>query len=269
MSPIRARLLSCLSAFLAVLSLSGCIEADVSGAAPVARAGVILDYANTSLGFRNSGALNEGRLMLWDRQENTISDLRTDIPLTEIRATAPATLNASGVNGFALSGGAMLGGQVGLEIAAAVSNQIAIAAVDAVRVTTSDGVTAVTDAFRRSTAAGEDPQSAWQIDSALAERERYRYVLLVDPVRAGSESVAFANEQSAASSVTLIDTALGQVSVSLPHNVSASCRAAGSERATCFINAIALSVFQRRDGQPGFRSVGYSRAELSAALRAQ
>jgi len=207
--------------------------------------------------------------MLRDQQTDALSDLGTDIPMTERRRTEPAAREASGLNGIALAGTASRAGPVRVQVAAAVPEQTSIKAIVAVGGTTPEGVRAVTNAFRRSEAAREDPAAPRQIATTQAEPDRLRYILFVDPVRLRSKTVAFASEQSFGGAVSVIDISVGRFRLSLPQNVSASCRAVGTERATSSINAIAIEAAKRHDGQTGFRSGVLFRGRLSEAPRVQ
>ena len=236
---------------------------------PVATASIGLDYASTSLGFRNSGALGVGRLMLWDQETGELVDLDSAIPLQVASTSTPANLAATNVSGITVSANVQLASADLAEIGTSVSRDLTIEAKDAVRDTTINELTALSDAYRRHFDASEDVFRTWRVADAAGNPGRYKYVLLVDPVRASSETVQFSSTTSASANVTIVDTVQGKLSVKVPNNASASCSQVNRERALCFVNAKVLQVYLNASGRLDYQPVAYSRAALAEAFRKQ
>jgi hypothetical protein len=232
-------------------------------------ASIGLDYASTSLGFRNSGALSSGRLMLWDTEADDLVDLESDIPLPVSSLSPPADLAATNVNGVTVSSGLDLTGETIAEIGARVSGELVIDVRDATRETSSNAFTALSSAYRARQAEGVDAFRTWRVADATGNTERFRYVLLIDPVRAASESVRFKTEGGASVKVNVVDTAQGDISVSVADEAAARCRQANAERAVCFVNAKVLRVFLNANGNLDYEPVSYSRSKLAQAFRKQ
>ncbi len=225
-------------------------------------ASIGLDYASTSLGFRNSGALSPGRLMLWDTAEGELVDLERGIPMAVGSTTTPTDMQARDVNGVTI---AAAGGDIGRaangQIRAAVSRDLEIIVREvATR-------TALSQAYVARRNEDADPERAWRVADATGDPARYHYVLLVDPVRASSEQVRFVTETGGSVGVNIVNTAQGDISVRVPTDTQASCAQSSGDRPICFINAEVLKVFLNANRNLDYEPVGYSRAALSDALR--
>jgi len=255
-------MLNFLRAAVALTLLLGC--APNPSPPTTSQATVDLSYAGTSLGFRNSGALSAGRLFLWDLEENTLASLSSDVPLTRNSPTIPATLEASSVQGAAVVG--TLNASPGFEgkVESEVRRNLSFTVVDAVRVDAAQTYSGLSEAYRRLQIDGVDAYRAWRVADATQNPNRYKFVLLTDEVRALEERVLLDNSASGSASFRVIDELAGEVLVTIPSNVSASC---SGDNVTCYVNASVLTVFINSQGNLDYSPYAFSRKSLAEALR--
>ncbi|MBP7000530.1 hypothetical protein [Amaricoccus sp.] len=258
-----------LPTFVCLIALAGCggTPTPRAGGAPPGTAMIGLEYASTSLGFRNSGDLAPGRLYLWDLAGGDLVDIEAGIPLKVLSSSPPADRVASQVEGFTLAAGADVAGQARGEVRAAVSRDLRLDVTQASRDENADPRGAISAVYRARQAAGEDAFTGWRVRDATGNPDRYRYVLLVDPVRAASESVRFASQSGGSAGVGVVDTVVGSVEVSVPAETAASCRQSTGERPICFLNARVLRPFLNAANNLDYEPVAYSKEALSGAFR--
>ncbi len=231
------------------------------------RVSVELDYAPTSLGFRNSGALEPGQLMIWDRTNNSLTDIGSDIALQNVSEGPPRDLETNFVDAVKLNAGFNLTDSAKAQAGLAVSQNLKFIVKDAVRQKTSSPNVAMKEALRAQEQNNADAAESWRLEEVLAEPDRYAYVLLTDPVLAMSETITFGSDSTTSSELTITDAVQGQITVSLPKNVMASCKAASQVRVQCFIAAKVLRPVRRADGSVVFLILETPRATLADALR--
>ncbi|WP_176085794.1 hypothetical protein [Martelella sp. HB161492] len=244
-------------ASLLLFFLAGCSKSAI----------VDLNYAQTNLGYRNSGGLAPGKIFLWDSEDNKLVDLHTIASLGSEPLAAPASYRASSVRGYSVA----LGGQspginpaVEADISGAVSRNISYTVEDAIRVNNNKIYTAMKDAY---TALGEDGYRLWHVDD-LRSGPRYKLVLLVDPVLASRETLTYDKSAVANGRFTLKTAAIGKITLTFPNTGTSSCKAAGSERAACFINAFVLDAWVKPDKLLGFSpATDFDPSALSSAFR--
>lgn len=233
---------------------------------PTTRAVLDLDYASTSLGFRNSGALSAGRLLLWDQQERTLITLQSDIALSTLPPSAPVKLEASSVQGVTVSASVNLTDEAQAAIASEVRRNVAFEVKDAVRLNSTRVYDGLSRAYRDLVASGVNAHAAWRVDDATGNPNRFKYVLLVDEIRASSESLAYQNSITNSASFTIVDSVSGEIRVEVPSNSTAEC---SGENVTCYFNASVLQAFINERGNLDYSPAAFSSNALVAALRNQ
>ncbi len=242
-------------AFICV-SISSCAENRVTAN---------VDYTKTSLGFRNSGALTAGKLYLWDTKRNELTDLRTPVELDERSKTNPATLTATSVSGFKLTGDAKVSDVALSQVALDFSRTATFEAKNAVRVDNYNIYTALSKAYKALRASGVDNYQAWHIGDIKSDHDRYKFVLTVDPVYATEETLSFNSPNSTSGKLIVSGTDVGKVEVSVPDNATATCK---GQAAQCFVGLAVLDVYVKDDGNLEYVPNGaYDRDKLSDALR--
>lgn len=241
--------------------LIGCTDAP-----PKTLAVLDLDYASTSLGFRNSGALSAGRLLLWDQQEQTLVTLQSDIELSTLPPTTPVKLEASSVQGVTVSASVNLTDEAQAAIASEVRSNISFEVEDAVRLNSTRVYDGLTRAYRKLAASGVNAQTAWRVGDATGNPNRFKYVLLIDEVQASSENLSYQNSNTNSASFTIVDSVNGEIRVEVPSNSTAKC---SGEDVTCFFSASVIQAFINDRGNLDYSPAAFSSSELVAALRRQ
>ncbi len=225
-----------------------------------------LDFANTSLGFRNSGLLAPGRLMLWDTETNDLITLATNIKMKANSARSKTTLKASQVRGIEIGASASLSTQDEASIKAAVQNKVEFTVQEARRVNRTGQFSAVSAAYIEAKNNGEDPFKSWRLDEATApaNQDRYKIVLLDSEVRASSEEITIGGEAGIDGKLTVAGEGQGGIDVSFPRSTTASCK---GENVTCYISATVVTPVIQKNGNLGYKRGPFDREALSAALR--
>lgn len=242
------------------LFLTGCMTNE-----PASRQATLnLDYASTSLGYRNSGALSAGQLYLWDQVDNQLVSLDPAIPLAEVGRSTPANLQAENVSGVEVSINGELSTAAKASIGHTVSTKVSFAVTDAVRVTTAQVYSAISQAYVNLGATGVDAFRAWRIADVTSNPDRYKFVLLIDPVLASNEELSINNKNSSGASFSITDKILGNVKVDIPQSTTARC---SGTAVTCYLNARVMTVFINASGRLDYQPAALDRAKLSAALR--
>lgn len=255
---------------LAGIVLAGCAGAGAGGPASTPKTATVdLDYASTSLGFRNSGALAPGRLMLWDVVANDLVVLEDAIPLPVTGATAPATLQATDVQGVDVQarGGGAFASVVSGEIKAAVSRDLVLQVEQASRESNQNARGAMSAAYAARQTEGADPFGGWRVADATQHPDRYRYVLLVNPVRAAKESIGFRASSGGSLAANVVGTAQGEIAVDFSGGASGSCAQSGADLPVCLFNVQVLQAFIQTNGNLDYTPVQFSREALSGAFR--
>lgn len=240
-------------------ALVGC-----NGTTPTARAVLDLDYANTSLGFRNSGALSAGRLLLWDQQEQTLVTLQSDIALATLPPTSPVNLEASSVQGVTVSASVSLTDEAQAAIASEVRNNVSFVVQDAVRLNSTRIYSGLSNAYEQLTASGVNAFAAWRVADATGSPDRFKYVLLIDEIRASSETLSYENSSTNSASFSIIDRVSGEIRVEIPSNSTAEC---SGENVTCYFNASVIRAFINENGNLDYSPAAFSRTALVDAFR--
>lgn len=228
------------------------------------QATIDLDYANTSLGFRNSGALSAGRLMLWDTSDNSLVSLATDIPLSSKAPTTSAKLEASSVKGASIKAGVKLTDKANGQIESNILNNLSFVITDAVRVDNTRVYSGISSAYTALIAEGVDPRRSWRVDDAVTSPARYKFVLLRDEVRASQETIVLDKSASGKASFTVTDEVSGDITVTIPNKTTAKC---SGTQVVCYVNATVMQVYINASGGLDYAPVSYDRRALSRALR--
>lgn len=247
--------------FVFAFFLVGCADAP-----PATRAVLDLDYASTSLGFRNSGALSAGRLLLWDQREQTLVTLQSDIALSSLPPTAPVKLEASSVQGVTVSASVNLTEEAQAAIASEIRSNVAFEVEDAVRLNSTRVYDGLSKAYRDLASSGVNAYAAWRVGDATGNPDRYKYVLLVDEIRASSESLSYQNSNTSSASFTIVDSVSGEIRVEIPSNSTAKCI---GENVTCYFNVSVIRAFINDNGNLDYSPAAFSSSALVAALRKQ
>jgi len=245
------------------LIIAAAIPALLCGCTQDESLSIGLNYAATDLGYRNSGALNPGKLFIWDIVNNELIDLRSTIGLQAHSTTRPANLEAKNVKGFEINGGVNLPSTATASVETAVSRSVSFIAKDAVREDNAQIYSSISESYA---ALGDSGYRAWRIDE-LRKRQAYKLVVLLDPTYAREEQVAINGSVSASGNLT-VNSVGGNISVKVPRESNASCSAAGDIRATCFINVAVLDVFVNDNGNLDYQPArGVDRSKLPEAFR--
>lgn len=223
-----------------------------------------LDYANTSLGFRNSGAFSPGRLYLWDQDENKLVVLSSDIPLSQSVPSTPSTLKATSVTGFSIEGKADVVTQFKADIEAEVKKKLNFSAENASRIDATGNMGAMTKAYRNLHESDVNAFTAWRVGDATDHPEHFKYVLLTDVVTASEESIDVSGEKSGGLGISVADEWGADIRVKIPKDVSASC---SGERAVCYFDAVVYKVFLNEKNNLDYEPVGFSKEKLSQAFK--
>ena len=214
-----------------VLFVVACALVGCTNTPSTTRAVLDLDYASTSLGFRNSGALSAGRLFLWDQQEQTLVTLQSDIELSTLPPTTPVKLQASSVQGVSVSASVNLTDEAQAAIASEVRSNVAFEVADAVRLNSTHIYDSLSRAYRDLVASGVNAHAAWRVSDATGNPNRFKYVLLVDEIRASSENLSYQNSSTNSASFTIVDSVSGEIRVEIPSNSTAKC---SGQNVTCY-----------------------------------
>ncbi len=262
---------SALPGLVGIVLLAGCNDFSLNPPPPPTKnkVSVVLDYAPTSLGLRNSGLLPAGQLMLWDRSAGTLTDVGVLVPLTVISESPSTGLQATTEAGIGLRAGFTLSDSAKAEAGIAITENLKFAVTNVVRQTISSEPQAVTRAFRAQAADAESDTLSWRIDEVLAAPDQFAYVVLTDPVLAMSETFAFEIDNQKSAELTITDKVQGQITLSLPRNASASCTADSTERVPCFIGVHVLKPVRRADGSIAFQSIDVPLGAIAPAFRAR
>ncbi|MFZ5962305.1 hypothetical protein ACOXXX_05075 [Thalassococcus sp. BH17M4-6] len=231
---------------------------------PTARAAVNLDYARTSLGYRNSGALSAGRLLLWDAEDNSLVTLQSEIPLGTAAPTQPVQLEATSVRGVQISSSATLSDQASAAIASKIRDDLSFVVKDAVRVNSTQVHSGISDAYKALQASGVNAFRAWRIADVTGDRSRYRFVVLTDEIRASEEEIRLDQSAGGTASFSIVDQVAGNVTVTVPASTTAKCSGDG---VVCYVNAMVLRVFLNDSGNLDYEPSSFNSERLVTALR--
>jgi hypothetical protein len=234
---------------------------------------VNLDYARTSLGYRNSGLLESGSLFFWDTQENELVSLYSGVPLTERKAPNTTSIEAKNIQGIEVGLEAEIPKVVSGQIKAAIRNNYVFVVNKANRATSSKRYSAISASYEELLIAGQDPYISWRVRDLVSKPKRYKLVLAVSPVYAESESLQFQSGGNGTISVQSPDNRKASFTVKAPKDRSAKC---SGTPALCFINLWVLDVELKRtidensDEQRTLHyqpSIGIDSEKLPEALR--
>lgn len=239
--------------------LAGCVTATPK-----------FDYSRTSLGYRNSGLLAEGRVFFWDTEANQLIDLGDSISLRVVRAIGPQDMAARNVRGFDVTVGgapnAAVGRAVEADVTAYLEQESAFVVKNAEREISADPRGGLYDKYRE--IQPNDGAYRWRVRELDSNPGRYKLVVITDPVYASSESIVVGGKAGTDVSIRVPSVANGKVKISLSDVNEASCT---GQRALCFFNVfVAEGELVRVDGVQKLRLRGtdnVSRAELTEAFR--
>ncbi|MEM6899811.1 MAG: hypothetical protein AAF583_08580 [Pseudomonadota bacterium] len=238
--------------------------ASCGGDTATTRAVLDLDYASTSLGYRNSGALSAGRLLLWDQSEGTLITLQSGIQLNTLPPTTPVKLEASSVQGVTVSASVNLTQEAQAAIASEVRSNVSFEISDAVRLNSTNIYDGLSDAYRDLSMNGVNAYAAWRVGDATGNSDRYKYVLLVDEIQASSEQLSYENSSTNSFSFTIVDSVSGEIKVEAPSNSTAQC---SGQNVTCYINAAVIKAFINEAGNLDYSPAAFNKRLLVDALR--
>jgi hypothetical protein len=228
------------------------------------RAVLDLDYASTSLGYRNSGALSAGRLFLWDQVDGTLVSLQSGIQLSTLQPTNPVKLEASSVQGVTVSASIGLTQEVEAEVASEVRSKVSFEVNDGVRLNSTRIYDGLSAAYRELSASGTNAYAAWRVEDATKNPERYKYVLLVDEVQASSEVLTYNNTETNRLSFRVVDAFNGEVLVESPSDSTAKC---SGQKVVCYVNVSVLRAFINPNGGLDYSPSAFDRSQLVKAFR--
>ena len=234
---------------------------------------VNLDYARTSLGYRNSGLLRPGSLFFWDTQANELISLSSDVVLPEFKPNTKTSIEAKNIRGIEVGLQAELPSVVSGEIEAAIRNNYVFVVNNATKATSQRRYSAISKTYARLRQDGQNPYNLWRIDDLTGNRARYKIVLAESPVYADSESLQFLSGGDGSIKIQSPTNQKVTFAVKAPRESAAKC---SGQPALCFINLFVLDVLlstatdqngktiQKLDYRP---SSGVNRELLPAALR--
>ncbi|MEM8538427.1 MAG: hypothetical protein AAGF56_11285 [Pseudomonadota bacterium] len=236
-----------------------------------------MNFAKTSLGFRNTGNLSSGTLYLWDQAEgqNSLVRIASDIPLVERQPNPPGNRVATSVTGFAIQTSAQLTDAAIGEIQSEVINSVSFSSTNAITLENPQperAMSATYAAQRREHEAnpGEtsNPFVSWRVADATQQPDRYKYVLLNNAVLASAESLSYNNE---AGTTFDFDVPTGDgvnLNVRFNDSSSQSCtETVAGQRATCYISAKVYRVFLNEANNLDYAPVAASNNALADAFR--
>ncbi|MEL6753219.1 MAG: hypothetical protein AAFO57_04270, partial [Pseudomonadota bacterium] len=222
------------------------------------------DYANTSLGYRNSGALSAGRLMLWDVQENDLITLAADVPVATLSPTPPVRLEATSIRGASFTASADIPETTSARISSEVRNNLSFSISDAVRINAAETYSAISRSYTTLISSGVNAFTAWRIADVTGMPDRYKFVLVTDEIRASDETVSLDSTFASGVEFAIEDTASGTVQVSIPSTTTAKC---SGEEVICYVNVSVLTVFINDTGNLDYSPSGFDAIKLVNALR--
>lgn len=234
---------------------------------------VNLDYARTSLGYRNSGLLRPGSLFLWDTQTNELVSLSSDVVLPEVKPNSKTSIEAKNIRGIEVGLQAELPSVVAGEIKAAIRNNYVFVVNNATRATSQKRYSAISKTYATLRQDGQDPYNLWRIDDLAGNSSRYKMVLAESPVYADSETLQFLSGGDGSIKIKSPANQDVTFTVKAPREDAAKC---SGQPALCFINLFVLDVLLNtttdQNGQTvqklGYRpSSGVDREMLPEALR--
>lgn len=228
------------------------------------------DYARTSLGYRNSGLLGEGRVFFWDTDQNELINLGDSVPLTVSRRVGPQDMDARNVRGFdvKVSGApnAAIARAVEADVAAYLSNESAFEVKNAEREISVDPRGGLYKTYAE--IQPDDGAYRWRVRELDSNPRRYKLVVITDPVYATSESISVGGKAGGNVKISVPAIARGDVTINLSDARQASCT---GQRALCFFNVfVAEGALVNVDGVQKLRLRGtdnVSRDKLTEAFR--
>ncbi len=252
-----------------LISTSGCLDRNSYVAT------LNLNYAKTSLGFRNTGALSAGRLYLWDQNDNSLVIIASGIPLPELPPGTPGDREANDVNSFAIQTRAELTSQTSSDIAIEVRSELSFLSRNALIVENrflESAISAVYTELKRTHEKNPDetpnPFVSWRVEDATGNPERFKYILLYNEVRASEEMLKFKDSVGDSVSFDIPTGDAGSISVSIAASTTQSCKETEiGERTVCYINAKAYRVFLKKNGNLDYSPISVSNLALASALR--
>jgi hypothetical protein len=236
-----------------------------------------LNYARTSLGFRNSGDLSSGRLYLWDLNEENLTLIAAGIGLPERTPNQPGNREATSVSGFAIQAGADVNGQGVINISQKVEDSLSFSSTNALTIENNQLETAMSSTYSalRSQYQSDpsntaNPYISWRVEDATSNQDRYKYVLLYNEVQASAEFLKFEGSIESSVSFDVPNGASGNVAVSITSTATQSCtETVEGERAVCYINAKVYNVFLNDSRNLDYSPISTNNLDLAEALRAQ
>ncbi|MGX1098273.1 hypothetical protein [Amorphus sp. MBR-141] len=188
-------------------------------------------FTKTSLGYRNSGLLSEGRIYFWDTETNELLDLGDSVELRTIGKVGPQKFEARNLAGFELVASADLAPAAKAEVSAYISSNFAFEVENAEKEESDNPLDAVLAKYR-----DIQPSNGyyrWRVAELTSDPRRYKLVVIKDPVYATKELISIDNNAGASGSIDVPTDAVGTVKVKISRTASALCEGA---RALCFVN---------------------------------
>tara|TARA_R110002020_G_scaffold88345_3_gene217045 strand:- start:1730 stop:2497 length:768 start_codon:yes stop_codon:yes gene_type:complete len=224
------------------------------------------NFTKTSLGYRNSGLLSEGRIFFWDTDTNELIDLGDHVELRTTRTVGPQKFEAKNLSGFELTGSADLTPSAKAEVSAYISRNFAFEVAGAEKEESANPLDAVLAKYAEIQPA--NGYFRWRVEELTSDPQRYKLVVIKDPVYATRERISVNDEAGASGSIDVPTEAIGKVKVKISRAASALCE---GTRALCFVNVhVAEARLNRTVGERtlDLRTANrVSSEKLSAAFR--
>ncbi|MGX1308289.1 hypothetical protein AB7M35_003047 [Amorphus suaedae] len=244
--------------------------AIVTTVAACATAKPNFDFARTTLGYRNSGLFNEGRVFFWDTTTNDLIDLNDSVALRHEGSVGPQNLMASNVRGFDVEvqgiQSELLTQRVEADVRAFLANELSFEVKDAVRKTNSNARAALEGKYRE--IQPDNGYRRWRVRELAKNPARYKLVVITEPVYASSEVISVAGEAGGSVNASIPSLGGGKIAINLKNATAANC---SGVNALCFFNVFVAEgslVASKGEKVLAFQSAGpVSQDKLTQAFR--
>lgn len=249
-----------LGAALSALVLAGCSE--------TATVTPVLEYAHTSLGYRNSGLLTAGELYIWDLQQNSLIPIGSADEFELRTKTDPTTLEAKNVRGFDVEISAnakveQISADFKSSFKSKLNNEFFFKAENASARTYKNTYGAISSEYRK---LGEDGYRLWRVKDLL-QKSRFKLVAVVGIVTATKEELSIKKDFENEFTLNVEGVGDTKFKVNFPNNTYGKC---SGKNAICYFKVavmdVSLGANKTLEYVPSSSS-DYSNASLSEAFR--
>lgn len=246
------------------MAVLGVIAATAAGCSMTAQTD--FDYARTTLGYRNSGLLSEGRVYFWDSGANDLTYLGDSVSLDVLNSVGPQDMTARRVRDFnvTVSGApnAAIASKVEADVKTYLGNEMAFVVKNAVRRNSADPRGKLHQKYRE--IQPDDGYYRWRIAKLVNAPSRYKLVVITDPVYASSETISVSGKAGGTVKLKVPSVASGDVTVDLKSSSEASCT---GTNALCFFNVFVAEAGLAEEG--GEKVLRLRAADVDNASRTQ